>query len=240
MRLNMRRLLEVATIPALLAGICIGQCASRAPAAHARVPQNNADVPAVPEFQERAPRYQLRPGDVFDVIFDFTPEFNQTVSVQPDGYVTLHGVGDLHIAGCTVPEVTKNIRDAYGRILKDPVVAVLLKDFDRPYFIAGGAVGHPGKYELRGDTTVVEAIEMAGGLSDSAKHSQVLLFRRVSQDWMQTTVLDVKKMLHDKSLKEDMHVRAGDMVFVPESRISKIRRYVPVPGMGIGLNPAIR
>ena len=194
---------------------------------------------AEPPFGSRHPRYALRAEDVLDISFEFSPEFNQTVTVQPDGYIALRGVGDLHVAGRTVPELTETIRTAYGKILKDPTIAVVLKDFDKPYFIAGGQVQRPGKYELRGDTTVVEAIAMAGGLNDSAKHSQVLLFRRVSHDLMEAKILDVKKMLNDKNLSEDLHLKPGDMVFVPQSRISKFRRYIPVPGIGIGMNPSI-
>jgi hypothetical protein len=56
---------------------------------------------------------------------------------------------------------------------------------------------------------------------------------------MEAKVLDVKKMLNDKNLSEDLHLKPGDMIFVPQSRVSKIRRFIPVPSMGLGLNPAI-
>src|ERR1035437_6032164 len=49
-----------------------------------------------PSLQRRNPRYQLCKGDIFDLDFPITPEFNQTVTVQPDGYVSLRGLGDLH------------------------------------------------------------------------------------------------------------------------------------------------
>lgn len=237
----MHRSFAISLVGVLYSGICLGIPPRQgAPAiAPPGTPSACRSDQATSDFQERSPRYQLRAGDVFGIQFEFTPKFNQTVTVQPDGYVTLSNAGDLDVAGCTVPEVTQAIRQVYSHILKDPTISVLLKDFDKPYFIAGGAVGHPGKYELRGDTSVVEAIEMAGGFTDSAKHSQVLLFRRLSRDWMETKILDVKKMLHDKSLKEDIHLQPGDMVFVPESRISKIRRYIPVPSTGVNMNPAI-
>ena len=69
------------------------------------------------------------------------------------------------------------VRQAYTGYLHDPQVAVALKDFEHPYFVAGGEVGKPGKSELRADTTVMEAgVEGAGGFTREAKHSQVLLF----------------------------------------------------------------
>jgi polysaccharide export outer membrane protein len=241
--------LRVATEVSLTIAITLAFCAAQAgpkEIVHGNASVQNAS-PADPlrdkaasQFgSQRYPRYDLRADDVLDISFEFTPEFNQTVTVQPDGYVTLRGVGDVHVAGRTVPELTEAIRTAYGKILKDPAIAVVLKEFDKPYFIAAGQVGRPGKYELRGDTTVVEAIAIAGGFNDSAKHSQVVLFRRVSRDWMEGKVLDVKKMLNDKSLSEDLHLKHGDMVFVPQNRISKFRRYIPVPGVGMAVNPPL-
>jgi polysaccharide biosynthesis/export protein len=185
----------------------------------------------------RSPRYELRAGDVLDISFEFTPEFNQTVPIQPDGFITLRGVGDIQVGGLTVPELTETIRTGYRRILRDPTIAVALKDFEKPYFIASGEVARPGKYELRGDTTVVEAIAIAGGfVKESAKHSQVLLYRRVSRDWMQGTVVDVKKMMQDKNLNEDLHLKPGDMIIVPQNSISKVERFLPMPRAGINVS----
>jgi polysaccharide biosynthesis/export protein len=186
---------------------------------------------------QRYPRYELRAGDVLDITFEFTPEFNQAVPIQPDGFITLRDVGDIQVGGLTLPELTQTIRTAYSRILKDPTIAIFLKDFEKPYFIASGEVARPGKYDLRGDMTVVEAIAIAGGfVKESAKHSQVLLYRRVSRDWMQGRVLDVKKMMHDKDLSEDMHIKPGDMVIVPQNRLSKFERFLPIPRAGVNLS----
>jgi polysaccharide export outer membrane protein len=189
-----------------------------------------------PSLQRRNPRYQLCRGDVFDLDFPFTPEFNQTVTIQPDGYITLRAVGDLQVEGQTVPEVTQSLRTAYGKILHDPVITIALKDFDKPYFIASGQVGRPGKYDLRGDTTVTQALAIAGGFTDNAKHSQVLLFRRVSNDWVEVRKLDVKQMLQAANLSEDLHLRPGDMLFVPKNAVSKIRPWIPYPSLGMYFN----
>jgi polysaccharide export outer membrane protein len=129
-----------------------------------------ASADAAPGFQERSPRYQLRKGDSFDLDFALSPEFNQTVAAQPDGYVTLKGVGSILVEGQTVPELTETLKTVYAKILHDPVITVALKDFDKPYFIAAGQVAKPRKYDLRGPLTVTEAVAIAGGFNDSAKH----------------------------------------------------------------------
>jgi len=187
---------------------------------------------------ERRPLYQIAKSDVLEVNFTFAPEFDQTVTVQPDGFVVLKGVGSVYADGLTSPELSDSIRRACAFMLKDPEVTVRLKDFDHPFFIASGEVVHPGKYELRSDTTVAEAVAIAGGFTAQAKHSQVVLFRRVSRETVETRVLNEKDLLRNRNLGEDPHLRPGDFVFVPQNTISKLRKYMPLPNLGMYLNPA--
>src|SRR6202047_1119527 len=141
--------------------------------------ESEQDRPAIrPIASQRYPRYLLRPSDVLHITFPISPEFDQTVAIQPDGYISLRGVGDLYIQGESIPELMEALRKTYGAFLHVPLIDVELKDFEKPYFIAGGEFGHPGKYELRGDTTVAEAVAMAGGFTDKAKHSEGGGFRR--------------------------------------------------------------
>ena len=193
-----------------------------------------------PTFQERYPRYRLRPGDVLELNFLFSPEFNQSVIIQPDGYVNLRGVADLRVQDKTVPDVVELLQAAYSKILRDPAITVELKEFEKPYFVVGGEVTKPGKYDLRGDTTVLEAITIAGGVSDKSRTSQVLLFRRVSNDWVEVKEVDMRRMLRERDLSEDLHLRPGDMVLVPKSTFSKLARFIPVPSLGMYFNPLFR
>ncbi len=190
-----------------------------------------------PVLQTRFPRYRLRPGDVLELNFGFTPEFNQTITVQPDGYVILRGLSDLHVQDKTVPEATAAMRLAYSSILRDPVLTVELKEFEKPYFIVGGEIARPGKYDLRGDTTILEAVAMAGDLKPQSKSSQVLLFRRVSSDLAEVKQVDIKQMLRRQNLSEDLHLQPGDMVYVPKTRWAKFDRFIPVPSLGAFFNP---
>jgi polysaccharide biosynthesis/export protein len=188
--------------------------------------------PATPQLQQRDARYHLAAGDSFDVSFELSPEFNQTVVVQPDGYVTLKAVGDVKVVGQNIPELTQTLRMAYGKMLNDPLIVVVLKDFEKPYFIADGQVGHPGKYDMRGTVTLTEAVAIAGGFTDSAKHSQVLLFRRVNDQWLAAKVFNIKDMQNRRDLHEDPTLHPGDMVIVPKNALSKIKPFIPNSGMG--------
>lgn len=195
-----------------------------------------ADGPGTPTLGGGHPLYRLRPSDVVEVTFTVAPEFNQTLTVQPDGYVTLKDAGAVLAQGSNVPQFAEAVRKAYSGYLHNPEVAVALKDFERPYFVVGGEVGKPGKYELRSDTTVAEAVQIAGGFTSQAKHSQVVLFRRVNDDLVETRLLNLKKMLKQSSLKEDAHLRPGDLVYVPQNSISKISRFLSRPSVSMYMN----
>lgn len=186
----------------------------------------------------RRPLYRLNRSDVVALSFTLSPEFDQLLTIQPDGYVALKDAAPVLAQGLTLEVFRVAVIKAYTGYLHDPEVAVALKEFEHPYFVAGGEVGKPGKYELRADTTVIEAVEIAGGFTHEARHSQVLLFRRVKDDLVEARVFDLKRMLKEKRLKELSLLRPGDMVFVPQNSVSKIERFLSKPSLSMYVNSA--
>lgn len=186
----------------------------------------------------RRPLYRLHKSDVLDIRFTFSPEFDQNVTVQPDGFIALKAIGNLFAENLTVDELREAVRQAYASTLRDPEVSVILTDFEKPFFLAGGQVARPGKYELRSPTTVTEAVAIAGGFTELAKHSQVVVFRKVLDGVVEAHVLNLKAMLASRDLAEDMELKPGDMLFVPQNRISKIKRYLPTATLGTLFSPA--
>jgi len=181
----------------------------------------------------RRPLYRLNHSDVLALSFTLSPEFDQTLTIQPDGYVALKDAGAVLAQGLTVEEFRQAVERAYKGYLHDPQVAVALKEFEHPYFVAGGEVGRPGKYELRADTSILEAVQIAGGFTHQARHSQVLLFRHVNDDMVEARVFNLKKMLKQKSLSEAFPLRPGDLVFVPQNSVSKIERFLSKPSLSM-------
>jgi polysaccharide export outer membrane protein len=172
-------------------------------------------------------RYRLCPSDVILVTFPVAPGFDQTVTIEPDGFASMAKVGDIHLEGLTTQESAESIQSAYARIMHDPLVAVELKDFKRPYFIVTGEVNRPGKYDLRGFTSVTEALAVAGGFNGGAKRSTVLLFRRAGNEWYEVKLLNLKRLFQGRDVNEDVELHPGDMLVVPSATLSRIRRLIP-------------
>jgi len=191
---------------------------------------------AVPDpstaFAEHDPRYRIQPSDVLEIHYRYTPEYDQTVTVQPDGFVVLQIVGDLKLQGLTLEEVKAALLEKASQRLKDPEITIVLKDFVKPYFVVGGEVGTPGRYEMRGTVTALQAIAMAGGFKNSSKHSQVVLFRKVSPDLAKTQILDLKAAMTGSASEPNIDLRPGDMLIVPQNKISKIERIVKIANIG--------
>jgi polysaccharide export outer membrane protein len=184
-------------------------------------------------FSEHDPRYRIQPSDVLEIHYRYTPEFDQTVTVEPDGFVALQIVGDLKLQGLTLEQVKTAILERASQRLKDPEITLVLKDFEKPYFIVGGEVTSPGRFEMRGTVTAIQAIAMAGGFKTaSAKHSEVILFRKVSPDLAKTQILNLKAAMTGSSMEPNIELRPGDMLMVPQNRISKIERLIKIANIG--------
>jgi polysaccharide biosynthesis/export protein len=185
---------------------------------------------------ERHLLYRLHKSDTLEIRFTFSPEYDQTVTVQPDGFIPLKGASTVLAEGRTMAEISAAVIDAYA-FMRDPEINLTLRDFEKPFFLASGQLGHPGRYELRSRTTVTEAIAIAGGFTEQSKHSEVVLFRRAMEGFVEARVLNVKAMLSARNLDEDPELSPGDMLYVPQNRISKIKKYLPVSSLSTFFSP---
>jgi polysaccharide export outer membrane protein len=184
-------------------------------------------------------RYRLQPGDVLEVQFRYSPEFNQSVTVQPDGYISLEIGGDLKVAGMTVDETRRAILKKAGERLQDPVATVLLKEFQKPYFVVAGEVTQPGKIEMRERVTAIQAIMLAGGMKEGARSSQVIVFRKINSDMAEVKLLNLKSIRRTGDLENDLTLQPGDMVFVPRDKISKIERFMKLASVVAFMAPRL-
>ena len=92
----------IAAIFVLLVIACSASARGALPSPSGRVSRPTEEKPVLKPHTEE--RYRLVPGDVVEVIYRYTPEFNQTVTIQPDGYVGLQIVGDLKLGGQPLQE----------------------------------------------------------------------------------------------------------------------------------------
>ena len=184
-------------------------------------------------FSERDPRYRLQAEDKIEVQYRYTPEYNAQAAVQPDGYVSLPLIGEVKLTGLTLEEAAGAVRLKAGQRLNDPDVIVLLKEYVKPFITVAGEVGKPGRVELHGQVTLVEAIALSGGFKESSQRTQVLLLRKSAPNMAQVKVYDMRKLMSPKGIQEDVMLQSGDMLVVPRNTLSKIAPYVQLSDAGL-------
>jgi polysaccharide biosynthesis/export protein len=183
--------------------------------------------------------YRLMAGDSFTVLYRLTPEYNQTVVIEPNGDATLQLIGSISVGGLTLADASQLIRNRAGARLNNPEVSLELKNYDKPNFLVLGEVGAPGRFELHGQLTVADGLALAGGLKTSARHTNIILIRPINSEVGTTQLISFKALEKQKprETKSLPHLQAGDILIVPTSKLSKIERYAKVVNAGVYYNP---
>ena len=171
-----------------------------------------------------APMYRFTPGDNMDVKFDYVPELNDTVTVRPDGYISLQRVGEIRVQGLTPAELSEQLKARYGAVIKQPELTVIVRQFAVQRVFVGGEVTSPGMVPLHGQVTCLQAILSTGGPRMSARLSDVVLLRHVGENQAEAYKLDLNKVI--AGTVADTVLRPFDVVVVPRSRIAKVGQFV--------------
>jgi polysaccharide export outer membrane protein len=197
---------------------------------------NTATTSAPSRFAEREPRYRLQVGDVVEVQFRLTPEFNQTLTVHPDGFTQLSNAPDLKLSGLTLTEARTAILAAYAKVLHDPELTLILKEFEHPWFVVNGEVNKPGRFDLKGSVSLTDALAIAGGFTNNARRGEVLLVRRQTADRFETRRIRTKEILEKGMFQEDLALRSGDAVYVSRSPVAGFERFMNATQLGFALS----
>jgi polysaccharide export outer membrane protein len=121
--------------------------------------------------------FLLGPEDVIEIVVYQDEKMNATVPVRPDGKITLPFAGELTASGKTASDLQKEITQKVQQFIADPVVTVVVKEVNSPKVSVLGEVKTPGVYKIKERATLLDAIAMAGGLTEYAKKSKITLIR---------------------------------------------------------------
>jgi polysaccharide export outer membrane protein len=183
------------------------------------------------------PIYTLHIGDVIALNYRLTPEFNQTVTVQPDGYVHLDVVGSVKVAGLTLDQAHDEIVKLASDQLNHPELAITLNQFQQPYVVVAGEVARPGKIEIHENTTALQAVMLAGGFMPSAQDTQVILFRHINGDIAEVRRLNLHNIKKQSELERDSDLEPGDMLLVTRNKLEHLSRFMKATNLGVYFNP---
>lgn len=174
-------------------------------------------------WEDYEPQYTLYPGDQVDIVVQSAPELSRTLTVGPDGRITMPMIAPIMVAGRTIPYLQAALSVELAEQLRDPTVAVTSRAFGPQQIYVGGQVGQQGTYAMSGPIGSLEAIIMAGGFLPSAKSKDVAILRRAPNGrWMIRTINHRSGMKNIRSYADNMQLKRGDVVFVPRNSLSEV------------------
>ncbi len=132
-------------------------------------------VGKIPE--SAASQFILGPADVIHVNVWKNTELSQTVTVGPDGFVSLPLLSDIHVAGMTPNDLAQTLSAKLSNYIMNPQVTVSVVDIRSRQVYVLGQVGKPGGYPLVGPINVLQLIAQAGGLSTYANRKGITILR---------------------------------------------------------------
>jgi polysaccharide export outer membrane protein len=144
---------------------------------------------------------------------------SRLVTVRPDGFVTFPMVGDVFVAGKTVPEVTKTLNQMYEKLLPDLHCDLFLEKYTGSAIYVVGQVAKPGVFGISRPITVIEALGLAGGKIPGAKLNSIFVIRRHDKTMVATRV-DLEKTLAFAKDSKFFFLQPDDIVYVPQTWLS--------------------
>jgi polysaccharide export outer membrane protein len=158
-------------------------------------------------------RFTLGPADVIHVNVWKNTELSQTVTVGPDGFISLPLLKNIHVSGMTADEVAQTLRTKLNNYIVNPQVTVsVMAIHSRQVFILG-QVGKPGSYPLIEPIDVLQLIALAGGLTVYANREGITVLRE-GKDGTEKIRFNYNNVVHGDG-KQNVLLQPGDRVVVP-------------------------
>lgn len=176
---------------------------------------------------EYEPHYTFYPGDQLDIVVASAPELSRSLTVGPDGRVSMPLVDPIMAAGRPLAHIQNDIRAQLAKQLVDPAVTVTPRAFAPAQIYVGGEVNAQGTYALPGPVGALEAVIMAGGMRASAKSSQIAVLRRAPNGGMMMRSVNISNgMRNIREYNDNMQLRRGDIIFVPRTTLAEVGNFM--------------
>ena len=192
-------------LPAVAVALLVGACATKHPPA----PQQAG----VSDYS-----YRIGPLDTVNVIVWRNPELSMTMPVRPDGKITTPLVDDLQAIGKTPTELERDIEQALGKFIRDPVVTVVVTQFigqTSEQIRVTGEAAKPQILPYRRNITLLDVMIAVGGLTDFADGNAATIYRVAEGGKLYSVRL--RDLLKRGDISANVEMRPGDILIIPQS-----------------------
>jgi len=163
--------------------------------------------------------YKIGPEDQIKIFVDRHEELTTSMPVGPDGYISFPLLGNIKVSGYSRDELKNEIASKLSKYLKNPIVSVVIEEYNSYKVAVLGEVENPGLYIMRSDPTVMHAMSMAGGPKETASLDEAYLKRAGSDDLIK---LNLYELLVKGDMSKDLTLSPGDVIYVPQGTKNQI------------------
>ena len=179
-----------------------------------------------PALTQRPAEYLIQPGDQLDIKFFYNPELNETITVRPDGKISLQLIDEIHAAGLEPSDLDQTLTDLYSQELRKPVLTVIVRSFTRQRVFVGGEVNTPGLIVLPAGMTALQAVFQSGGFKETAEPSETLIIRKGENEKPIPLRIDLAAVMEADAAASVFELRPDDIVYVPKSAIANANKFI--------------
>ena len=177
----------------------------------------DAQVPAVDTSARDADgvaapdAYRIGAEDVLQISVWKNDAMTRTVPVRPDGKISLPLLNDVQAGGLTALELRTVLTTKLAEYIPSPEVSVIVSDVRSFKVSVMGEVARPGRFELRSWTTVLDVLALAGGFTQFAARSRIVILRPEGTA-IKRIPFNYNRLAGEQ---ENFYLRNGDIVLVP-------------------------
>ena len=184
-------------------------------------------------FNSYADQYMVGAGDVLKIEVYDHDDLTTVARVNGDGTITMPLLGQLDVNRLTVSQISEllsaRLEDGY---IIAPQVSVFIEEFRSKKVIILGQVHKPGLYELQGQTTLLELISKAGGLTEDAGEKVILKRKPTAPGYDESVInIDMKKLVEQGDASLNVTIIDGDSIYISKAGVFYVTGEVKKPDM---------
>ncbi len=180
---------------------------------------------SVRQSKRHMPEYLVGDGDILAVSIWQNPDLTQDAIVRPDGRISFPLIGDVMVAGKTLPDIDDEVTEKLRDYIKFPEVSIYVKALGGGKVIVLGEVRQPGVYYVTGRKTVLEALALAQGLTDTSLASTIIVVKSVFSGSPRVVRISANMALNGSAINNIM-LESDDVVFVPKKPVSDAKWFL--------------
>jgi polysaccharide export outer membrane protein len=185
---------------------------------------NEEVIPTLPE-------YKITMNDILDVSVWGYDELKKEVTVRPDGRISFPLIGDIWALGLTPQQLDDYVTRELSEYVREPKVAVVVKQFSKPQAIVLGEIKRPGMYDVVVENKLVEILARAEGLTDKAKSDSIFLVHQANGK------PEISTLSIQEAIKNNTMVNHLDLVYIPSrsTNLAEVLTKVVTPLAAVAL-----